>query len=431
MIDTSFLFNFRSENWVKLSPSQRLSTLQSWENLQAVHQGRPARIVTTFQPGPKQMNTNGYYTSNDPRFLNINQDRLLNNDDPEMGYKVMKTTAHEGRHGFQDDCRNGTVTSSSVDQKTVETWDHNLGNDKGCGYLNEEHNGLSDDQNYVDYRFQPVEDDANSYAQSEVDRYAPMFQDDPAFQDFQQKQHDRDEHWDIMARDFYGDDYKEDIKEKMEDKYEHPEHFVNNHDNDPNEEANDTNGMETGNSPPPEENPDDPFLSKYQNDDENKDDDLESSEDMDSQGFDNEDQEGLLTEDDDSSAEDLSSYNVVDTDVEYDDTESDDLDNYYESGEEILSDDESMSEDSYEDYSDEDLSDYDDSAYDNVSEDLSDEDLEDYDDSVSDDSGYSDDYSDEDLGDYSDSSDVSGESSSSGEDSSAGESSSESVEMSE
>ena len=201
MIDLSA---FKTSNWNKLSPDGRLEELQKLEKLMAETQSRTERTVRImYMP-----HSYGLYNTNDPKFLWLNSGLVMDNS---RNYQSMQTTIHEGRHAYQDDCIRQKILPQAGDENKVELWRHNF--PAAGGVYNKPSNG------YTDYRFQPVETDANNFAKEKLDSFSVQLRDD-AYGEFIDLRNKREKHAADDAAALYGDDYEQVIKESVERKYQ-------------------------------------------------------------------------------------------------------------------------------------------------------------------------------------------------------------------
>lgn len=165
------LSSFRSENWEQLTSEQRLAELQEVENNLAAEQGRNAKKVIKqhYEPHRDEQGevagiTLGEYGRSEEQpegAIYINEDVLARDD---CSYECLETVIHEGRHAYQDD------------HSENEEWNHNMSG----GY--QDPNQENTDR--VDYRFQPVEADANDYADTKMAEYSSEFQGDATHNDY-------------------------------------------------------------------------------------------------------------------------------------------------------------------------------------------------------------------------------------------------------
>ena len=148
---------FEPGNWRKLDFSERRSCLQQAENQMALQQGRsPRTVLTESMPDKNGSHTLGYYDQKMPQYIVLNeQDVGLS----ENGYQMLETTIHEGRHAYQHDAVSGKIDAAESIE-TQELWAKN--SEPNCY--------VRPDEDIVDYRFGPLERDANDYADSQMNQ---------------------------------------------------------------------------------------------------------------------------------------------------------------------------------------------------------------------------------------------------------------------
>lgn len=155
-----YMDDFQTEKWDRLSAKERLNHLQSLENDMAAEQGRKARKVT-----PKQCDCCGSYDWENPNKLYINQS-YLESRVPGEQYDAMDTVIHEGRHAYQHDCIEGKIKNPPESQDTISTWSKNRPDE------------IYNTDDFSRYRFQPIEADANDYANDKMASYKDKFDKD-------------------------------------------------------------------------------------------------------------------------------------------------------------------------------------------------------------------------------------------------------------
>ncbi len=195
---------FESTSWLAKSMQERISALQGFEDEMAMEQGRPARMIVAEQMPKSEM---GYYSSDKPNSIYINTLLISENS----CYWAMETVAHEGRHAYQDDCVTGKITPSAADIGTVEVWSHNMPG-RGGAYL-----GSGFD--FVDYRFQPIEIDANDFSKRKLESLSQHFKNDSAYLTFCKERQDWDDLDIKAANKRYGKNYEQVIMGIVEEKY--------------------------------------------------------------------------------------------------------------------------------------------------------------------------------------------------------------------
>ena len=201
------LSSFRSENWGQLTPEQRLAELQEVENNLAAEQGRDPREVIKqhYEPHRDEQGeidgiTLGQYGRSEEHpegAIYINEDVLTRDD---CSYECLETVIHEGRHAYQDD------------HSENKEWNHNM---RG-GYQDPEQEGTD----RVDYRFQPVEADANNYADAKMAEYSGEFQGDAAHNDYSYNRNLNNYADRKVAIEKYGENYEQEIQAKVEAQYQ-------------------------------------------------------------------------------------------------------------------------------------------------------------------------------------------------------------------
>lgn len=158
--------DFETENWNKLSSIERREALQYLENQMALEQGRsPREVYVNDTLGKGQC---GYYSPNDPTRIHINRDHLQSSKKGSQ-YDAMNTVIHEGRHAYQDDCIQGRLRNENL--KEVELWKKNYDKD----VYNEPGNTIKERLNY---RYQPIEEDANNFTQNKMESFSDRFSSD-------------------------------------------------------------------------------------------------------------------------------------------------------------------------------------------------------------------------------------------------------------
>ena len=148
---------FEPDNWHRLDFSERLSCLQQAENQMAFQQGRsPRTVLTERMPDKNGSHTLGYYSQNMPQYIVLNEQDV---GFGENGYQMLETTIHEGRHAYQHDAVSGRIDAAES-METQELWAKNY--EPNCY--------VSPDEDIIDYRFGPLERDANDYADSQMNQ---------------------------------------------------------------------------------------------------------------------------------------------------------------------------------------------------------------------------------------------------------------------
>lgn len=198
---------FKSSNWQSMNATQRVGALQGLEGNMAQQQGRQPRTVKTEK---MESGTNGYYSMADPQYVKLNADLVAS---PQGNYQAMQTTIHEGRHAYQDDCVRGRIAPQPQDQAKEESWKQN--SSATGGVYNSPQNSA-----FVDYRYQPKEADANTYAKDQMNSCGGQLSGDPAYHAFTEKRDAQDRYTAAAAKSAYGDNYEQVIREDIGRRYE-------------------------------------------------------------------------------------------------------------------------------------------------------------------------------------------------------------------
>ena len=154
-----------AQQWAGSTPDERIHGLQRLENHVAGQQHRTARPVVT-DPGLGQ--AYGQFNTQENQ-LSLNPTLVGNGSSP---YQAMQTVLHEGRHSLQWDAARG-VPTSEASSATVQSWRDNY-----------QAYNVPAVVPYHEYRFQPLEDDANVFATRSMESEAHNFADDPGYQQF-------------------------------------------------------------------------------------------------------------------------------------------------------------------------------------------------------------------------------------------------------
>ena len=146
------------ENWEKLTPEQRLNTLQGIENkIAKITERPPCKVVS------EEMNncTRGYY--NDGKIA-INS-KLLESGGAEAMLQATKTMVHEGRHAYQ--FYNLKCNEVEPNQELIAAWRVNI---EELGYETGEPTWPfgSEEIGFKKYFTQPVEVDARVFSENVV-----------------------------------------------------------------------------------------------------------------------------------------------------------------------------------------------------------------------------------------------------------------------
>ena len=202
---------FETSNWKRLSTHRRVDALQGLENSMAAKQGRSPRSVVLDGNMPDARH--GQYNPGDPDILRVNMN-LVKSDNGN--YQAMQSTIHEGRHAYQDDCIRSRATALPQDRSRVESWAHNMPG-RGGVY----------NTDGVDYRYQPVEADANDYARGEMNRFSSQYGNDPAYNDFSTARDQNDRKTELYARMQHGEHYEQVIRQDIDKRYQEKAQQVN------------------------------------------------------------------------------------------------------------------------------------------------------------------------------------------------------------
>lgn len=206
----SYLEDFKSEKWDGLSYSDRLSALQRAENAQAIKQGREPRKVKGVE---METGVSGHYNMAYPEYIQVNRDMVNASGEGRQNYSLLSTVYHEGRHAYQDDAIKGKIQNPKETPDTVQSWKKNYPNLGGV-YYDGETKGT-----YQDYRYQPIEADANDYAAKEMASHKEACSSDPGYKKYEANT----AFWDGVNSDIatqdYGPQYKDAIRQKMDKEY--------------------------------------------------------------------------------------------------------------------------------------------------------------------------------------------------------------------
>lgn len=165
MSDTKGL---KYEEWVKLSPEQRLAVLNELEQKIAVIEHRPTCPISMedmgniTKCGNRLSGSMGYHLPGNflcNEEISINS-KLIESNDPVFHKEVLNTVIHEGRHSYQDyniNCRSNHTSSGDL-----TNWSENM---HKYGYQSAEKYG------FKAYWMQPVEADARKFAEDVINAY--------------------------------------------------------------------------------------------------------------------------------------------------------------------------------------------------------------------------------------------------------------------
>ena len=196
---------FTTNNWAISSYSERLEALQSLENFFADVQGRDRRTV---HPITLDEGVMGCYRPSERNNIYVSQ-QLLNDYTGNTGnFMAMDTIIHEGRHAYQDDCIMWLCTPLFADVLSVGGWRENMPG-RGGKYFN---SGFS-------YRYQPIEADAHSYANIQMDAYRNDFGNDPNYIAYLIEREAMDDWQEKAAQTALGENFKEIIEQDVNESY--------------------------------------------------------------------------------------------------------------------------------------------------------------------------------------------------------------------
>ena len=213
-----FLVGFSAKKWVAWLPYRRVSFLQKIEDMMAVRQGRKRRQI---KPSIKiaQEGLGGAYDSYQQDVLLINREWIHQKDTARV-YELIDVVVHEGRHAYHDDIvRKRGVTKNLPDKEMVYTWKANIWN---TGVYVEAHNPREPDALAVNliHRYQPVEDDAYSYAFDNVMRdFGRYFGGDKYYTDYMTEMAEANRKNEESAEQIIGKNYRDRIKREVLSKY--------------------------------------------------------------------------------------------------------------------------------------------------------------------------------------------------------------------
>lgn len=189
---TGWFTQFKPDLWAELSPDERLCLLQEAEYHAAEEENREPREIVT-QPRPN--NDYGAYLPSDPKKIYINEkliqtlylDERYNTTPGYTASIALSTVLHEGRHAFQDDCIKGKnayingVESNTrlsehakIDDETLKLWKKQ---DLAYFHHTKDDPYLTPLNKFLQYFFQPVEDDAEAFAMRKLQEWADQIDD--------------------------------------------------------------------------------------------------------------------------------------------------------------------------------------------------------------------------------------------------------------
>ena len=169
--------NFRTDIWPNLSESEKINALQILENETALSEGRRARKIFPDKELSLKSTPNcvylGEYAPSNSNILKINPD-FLDSSKGLNQFQAMETVLHEGRHAYQHDkLSNIDNLKTQEDIDRAKLWDHNM--KQGCYY-----------ENGVEYRYQPVEADANDFADKKIKELEYFYSNDADYAKYRQ-----------------------------------------------------------------------------------------------------------------------------------------------------------------------------------------------------------------------------------------------------
>ncbi len=194
--------SIHTDEWKQASYYGRLNLLQGIENHIAQRDGRSTREVEPIQMESDR--EHGYYDSRTPDYIYINRNFLIRDD---CNYSAVDTVLHEGRHAYQDDVIKGIVAH---DESERALWEKNF----KPGVYNDPESGP-----YYEYRYQPIEVDANDFASKEIKDIHSFIGEDKAYDEYLDNRDRNDKFAEYEAILDYGEDYKEELKKEVEKKH--------------------------------------------------------------------------------------------------------------------------------------------------------------------------------------------------------------------
>lgn len=207
--------DFRTQNWNTLSERERLRSLQFYENSLAQEQGRNPRKVA--RESDRQLGgAFGRYDLDSSKKIYINQTFLRNKDNSNYdwnSYNAMNTVAHEGRHAYQDDCIKGIASPDTcgISSAQLESWKIN----------NKSYTGFDNDPvRFLEYRFQPMEDDAFQYGYNKLDGLREVYKNDSSYQQYMNYICNINVHDAGIATDYFGTEFQKTIENRIRNNYQ-------------------------------------------------------------------------------------------------------------------------------------------------------------------------------------------------------------------
>lgn len=213
-----YILRLRSDIWATSSPNERIAALQELEDYFAMQDGRETpcqvNLSTELDEG---VNGVHYFGENGEEQIDINTD-LIQQNEP---YQSVETLCHESRHAYQHHVVNNPELAENEDQ--LQDWQMNL---KG-GYLEPpeepESRPLQDEYylDYSEYRWQPVEADANDVARQQTDElYQDTFEDTTQYSAYKEEKEHELVLEQVYAEDYLGENYEEEARQAMVAKYQ-------------------------------------------------------------------------------------------------------------------------------------------------------------------------------------------------------------------
>lgn len=184
----------RFEKWRNLSRSERLAVLQTVEDVYASTCNRKHRIVKIGH----NLGDNDIAEYVHPKYIYIKKEFVTSNN-PHSSYNAVYSVLHEGYHAFQKDCIDEKIQNEYMPSADiVELWKKNF---------EVYNNGSLYNKSFVDYRFQPVENDAYNFADSQFERLRSVFRNDSYFESCVLGYKANRKIYTKSAKLLYGDDY--------------------------------------------------------------------------------------------------------------------------------------------------------------------------------------------------------------------------------
>jgi len=213
------ILGLRSDIWAKSSPTERVAALQELENYFAHQDGRQPCQIHSSNELAKGVNGVHKFGPDGNERIDINANLIQPSQ--TQPYQAVETLCHESRHAYQHHVVNNPELAENQDK--LQDWQMNLDG----GYLEPpetpETRPLQDEYflDYSEYRWQPVEADANDVARRRTDElYQDTFEDTtqyPAYKEEKERELVLEE---VYAEDYLGENYKEEAYRAMVAKYQ-------------------------------------------------------------------------------------------------------------------------------------------------------------------------------------------------------------------